>query len=71
MGDVLDLDVEGRRVQEIEPAPAQHALPGARPRDWRALGMVILSCSQSMGAFLGSISDCCAADQENMDEIAA
>jgi hypothetical protein len=29
MGDVLDLDIEGRGVQEIEPAPAQHALPGA------------------------------------------
>ena len=29
MGDVLDLDVERRRVEEIEPPPAQHALPSA------------------------------------------
>ena len=30
VGDVLDLDVERRRVEKIEPAPRQHALP--RPR---------------------------------------
>src|SRR5262245_43712583 len=28
VGDVLDLDVEGRWVEEIEAAPRQHALPG-------------------------------------------
>ena len=28
--DVLDLDVERRGVEQIEPAPRQHALPGAR-----------------------------------------
>ncbi len=27
--DVLDLDVEGRGVQKIEPPARQHALPGA------------------------------------------
>jgi hypothetical protein len=30
VGDVLDLDVERRGVEEIEPAARQHALPGAR-----------------------------------------
>src|SRR5215467_1164951 len=30
VGDVLDLDVERRRVEQVEPSPAQHALP--RPR---------------------------------------
>ena len=28
--DVLDLDVERRRVEEVEPPAGQHALPGAR-----------------------------------------
>ena len=27
--DVLDLDVEGGRVEQVEPAAGQHALPGA------------------------------------------
>ena len=30
MGDVLDLDVEGRRVEQGEPSARQHALPGPR-----------------------------------------
>src|SRR5262249_35807237 len=30
VGDVLDLDVERRGVEQVEPSPAQHALPGAR-----------------------------------------
>ena len=29
MGDVGDLDVERRRIEEIEPPPGQHPLPGA------------------------------------------
>jgi hypothetical protein len=29
MGNVLDLDVEGRGVQQIETPAAQHALPGS------------------------------------------
>ena len=28
MGNVLDLDVEGRRIEQIEPSAAQHTLPG-------------------------------------------
>ena len=36
MGDVLDLDIERRGFEQIEPAPAQHALPGARPHWLRA-----------------------------------
>jgi hypothetical protein len=32
MGDVLDLDVERRGVEQVEPAARQHALPGARRR---------------------------------------
>ena len=28
--DVLDLDVGGRGVKQVEPAAGQHALPGAR-----------------------------------------
>ncbi len=32
MGDVLDLDVERRGIEQVEPAPRQHALPGARFR---------------------------------------
>src|SRR5665648_335429 len=28
--DVLDLDIERRGVEQVEPPPAQHALPGAR-----------------------------------------
>src|SRR5262249_32986198 len=31
--DILDLDVERRRVQQVQPASAQHTLPG--PRGWR------------------------------------
>jgi hypothetical protein len=27
--DVLDLDVARRRIQQIEPPPGQHALPGS------------------------------------------
>jgi hypothetical protein len=30
VGDVFDLDVERRRVEQVEPPSAQHALPGAR-----------------------------------------
>src|SRR5215831_11358164 len=30
MGDVADLDIEGRRVEQIEPAATQHALPSTR-----------------------------------------
>src|SRR5215207_8037200 len=30
MGDVFDLDVQRRGVEEIEPAPREHALPGTR-----------------------------------------
>ena len=30
MGDVLDLDVERRGVEQVEPPPAQHPLPGPR-----------------------------------------
>jgi hypothetical protein len=30
MRDIFDLDVERRGVEEIEPSPGQHALPGAR-----------------------------------------
>ena len=29
MGDVLDLDVERRGIEQVEPAPRQHALPRA------------------------------------------
>ncbi len=29
MGDVLDLDIQRAGLQQIEPAAAQHALPGA------------------------------------------
>jgi hypothetical protein len=29
MRDVFDLDVERRRIQEIEAAPGEHALPGS------------------------------------------
>jgi hypothetical protein len=29
MGNVLDLDVERRRIEQVEPAAGQHALPGA------------------------------------------
>jgi hypothetical protein len=32
MADVADLDVDRRGIQEIEPPPAQHALPGALGR---------------------------------------
>src|SRR5262252_5642493 len=32
MSDILDLNVERRRIEEIEPAPRQHALPGPRCR---------------------------------------
>src|SRR5262245_54633679 len=32
MRDVFDLDVERRGVEQVEPASAQHALPGARAR---------------------------------------
>ena len=32
--DVLDLDVERRGVEQVEPPPAQHALPGPRSRSW-------------------------------------
>src|SRR5664280_887598 len=28
--DVLDLDVERRGIEQVEPPPRQHALPGAR-----------------------------------------
>ena len=28
MGDILDLDVEGRGVKQVQPSPGQHALPG-------------------------------------------
>src|SRR6478736_5541191 len=31
MGDVLDLDIEGRRIEQIKTAPAQHTLPSACP----------------------------------------
>ena len=30
MGDVFDLDVERRGVEEIKPAAGQHSLPGPR-----------------------------------------
>jgi hypothetical protein len=30
MGDVLDLDIERRGVEQIEPPAREHALPGAR-----------------------------------------
>jgi hypothetical protein len=30
MGNVLDLDVERRGIEKIEPAPGQHALPCPR-----------------------------------------
>ena len=30
MGDVLDLDIERRGIEEIEPPSRQHALPGPR-----------------------------------------
>src|SRR6185436_1247862 len=29
VGDIFDLDIERRRVQEVEPPAAQHTLPGA------------------------------------------
>jgi hypothetical protein len=29
MRDILDLDVERRGIEQIKPAPAQHALPSA------------------------------------------
>ena len=32
MGDVRDLDVERRGVEQVEPAAGQHALPGAKRR---------------------------------------
>ena len=32
VGDVFQLDVERRRIEQVEPAPRQHALPGARLR---------------------------------------
>ncbi len=38
MRDVLDLDIERRRVEKIEPASGQHALPGARRRRGGGLG---------------------------------
>ncbi len=34
VGDVLDLDVQRRGVEQVEPAARQHALPGARA-PWR------------------------------------
>ena len=30
VGDVLDLDIQRRGIEQVEPASAQHALPGAR-----------------------------------------
>jgi hypothetical protein len=29
VGNVVDLDIERRGVEQVEPPPAQHALPGA------------------------------------------
>jgi hypothetical protein len=29
MRDIFDFNVEGRRVQQVEPAAAEHALPGS------------------------------------------
>jgi hypothetical protein len=30
VGDVLDLDVHGRGVEQVEPPPGEHPLPGSR-----------------------------------------
>jgi hypothetical protein len=30
MGNVLDLDIKRRRVQQVKPAPRKHPLPGAK-----------------------------------------
>ena len=35
VGDVLDLDVERRGVEQVEPAPREHPLPRPR-RQWAA-----------------------------------
>jgi hypothetical protein len=29
MGNILDLDIDGRRVEQVEPAAREHLLPGA------------------------------------------
>ena len=34
----LDLDVERRRIEQVEPAPRQHALPGAGRLDFGRWG---------------------------------
>ena len=50
MGDVLDLDVERRGVEEVEPAPGEHPLPGAR-RPSRGLTSAPLAPSAAHSAW--------------------
>ena len=47
MSDVLDLDVERRGIEQIEPAPAQHALPGARRTGCLREGIFMPSANSS------------------------
>src|SRR5689334_7667238 len=49
MRDVIDLDVEWRRIDEVEASPGQHALPDAR---WggTSVGHTLACCSQAFSA---------------------
>jgi len=49
MSDVLDLDVERRRIEEIEPAARQHALP--RPRRCSVYGDLCSGLGRDLGQF--------------------
>ena len=44
MGDVGDLDVDRRGVDQVEPPPRQHALPGARLSAIRSWSEIARQC---------------------------